>query len=998
MAANRIKGITIEIDGNTTKLQNALKDVDSQIKKTQNYLKDIDRLLKLDPGNVQLLTQKEKYLNQEIKATQDRLTELKKISKDSLSPEEWDTLQREIAETEQKLDGLEKEYKDFGSVAKQQLLAASQKVGEMGKKLEDAGRKIQPLSTAASGVGAALLGLGYNAVTSADDLNTMAKRTGLTTDELQKFKYASDLVDVSLEDITGALTKAKRNMTGHEEDWAKLGISVTNADGSMRDATDVFYEALDALSQIDNETERDQMAMEIFGKSADNLAGIIDDGGEALRQYGQQAEDMGLILSGDTLDALNATNDTIDQMKANVTGAAAELGATVAATLAPLVEQAAGWLTDVTQKLKEMSPEQMQVVLQVTALVAAIGPLLTVGGKLLSGMSLIMAHPLIAGGVLLGGLLATAIIKTYESVERWDDTNRQASEGLNALNDRVKDSVSAMDNARAARDKNLSAITAEYNRTKTLKAELDKLVDENGEVKKGYESRARFIVGELSKALDVEIEYNDGIIKDYQNISKEIDEMVETRRRAAVMNAFEAEYETAVRGVAQAQQNLSDAMLHGQEVTAQYNAQRRKVHDLEMAINAVSKDGVDVQTALNNLGSVGRKIWAEYYEEGDTGYELTKKLQAAWDEEADTLDYLEDEYVVATQAVADADAAYQDYQHTIENYEGAMQASIEGDTQAVETCLNNLKTGYQGAANEYERNLQKMVSDATREYENLKKEHESGEQGVTQAQVNAAGARKLQAERDLADYRNLITNGFQQLPSQAAAAMNQNAYLVNNAGQNLSGQVVNGVASGLNQMNAYGTAYSGHFGSGIINNAQAGYNGARYLVGQADAAASDNSGAYNSGSNWGAGYYNGISSWAQHIRNKAWEIAAGAVQSANYAQISRSPSRAMMKTGQYFGQGYEIGIESEESAVEQAAAGLAETAMGATADATGNFGGVYTASGSGGRAANVDNRSVTYGATNIQIYAQPGMDVNQLADAVQSRLALLQRQREAAFA
>lgn len=384
--ASRIKGITIDIGGDTSSLQKSLKAVDGQLKTTQNTLRDVNKLLKLDPSNVELLRQKQKALQDAIKATNERLEELKKVSKDSVSPEEWDAIQREIIDTEQRLDSLKSELKDFGSVAGQQIQAAGAKMEEFGGKVEAAGKALQPLSTAASGILASLVGLGYKAVTASDDLNTLAKQTGFSTAELQKMQYASDLIDVSLEDMTGAISKLRKNMTGHSDTWEQLGVSVANADGSMRNANDVFYDTLAALSQIDNETERDQLAMDLFGKSADSLAGIIDDGGEALKSYGQEAENLGLILSQDTLDALNETNDTLDKTKAQLSGAFGQLGATVAQNLAPLVTKLADGIGKITAKLKDLTPEQTETILKITAAVAAIAPLTKGIGKAITAV------------------------------------------------------------------------------------------------------------------------------------------------------------------------------------------------------------------------------------------------------------------------------------------------------------------------------------------------------------------------------------------------------------------------------------------------------------------------------------------------------------------------------------------------------------------------------------------------------------------------------------
>ena len=409
MAGGRIKGITIEIGGDTTKLQSALKGVDRQLHTTQNNLKDINKLLKLNPGNTELLTQKQKNLSEAINLTKDRLKQLKEaqagVEKGSA---EWDALQREIIATEGDLKNLQQEMRNFGSVSGQQLKAVGGKLQVAGAKIEEVGHKLQGISGAAAAVGGGLLKLGYDAAKSADEMLTLSEQTGITTDEIQKMKYASDLVDVSLEDITGALRKMKSKMDPANETFKTLGVSVTNADGSLRNATDVFYDAIEALSQIENETERDQVAMSLFGKSADQLAGIIDDGGEALKQYGQEAEDMGLILSGDTLNSLNETNDTIDKLKAQMSGTMAQIGADVSSVLAPALQKGADFIGKITAKLRELTPEQTETILKIVGVVAAIGPVLIIGGKLIAGIGSLIS---ILGSVVgfLGGPLTIAI-------------------------------------------------------------------------------------------------------------------------------------------------------------------------------------------------------------------------------------------------------------------------------------------------------------------------------------------------------------------------------------------------------------------------------------------------------------------------------------------------------------------------------------------------------------------------------------------------------------
>lgn len=428
--ANRIAGLTIEIGGDTTNLQKSLKSVDSQLKTTQSNLKDINKLLKLDPSNTELLVQKQKNLESAISGTKSRLEELKNAQagvKEGTA--EWDALQREIIATEQNLKGLEKDYKDFGNVASQQLKAAGGAMQDYGNKVENVGKKFSVLSGAAAGALTAMGGLAYKTVTNADDLNTMAKQTGLSTDELQRMQYASDLIDVSLDDMTGAVTKLKKQMAGSGTAFADLGVEVKNSDGSMRDATDVFYDTLAALSQIENETERDQKAMAIFGKSADSLAGIIDDGGAALKQYGDEAEALGLVLSEDTLGNLNELNDTIDKTKAQVGGSLAQLGATLATTLSPVLEKVVGLIQKVSDKLAALTPEQTETILKILGIVAAIGPVLTIGGKLISMIGTVTSAIGAVVGVL-GGPLTLAIAAVVAAgvllYKNWDKVKATA--------------------------------------------------------------------------------------------------------------------------------------------------------------------------------------------------------------------------------------------------------------------------------------------------------------------------------------------------------------------------------------------------------------------------------------------------------------------------------------------------------------------------------------------------------------------------------------------
>ena len=405
--ADKIRGIAIEISGDTSKLVKSLKNVDDSIKSTQKQLKDVDRLLKLDPKNTELLRQKQQLLAKQVGDTGKKLEELNKIQKEmdtqgvDRNSEQYQALQREIISTENEVKNLEKATKDFGSVGAQHIAGVGKELQNLGGKVEAAGQKLKGISTAAAGLEGAMVGVGIKAITTADDLATLSQQTGLSIADIQKMQYASDRVDVSFENMTGALAKVKNNTTGQPQLRQALGVSVRQwQNGPMRDAQDVFYDTLQALSKIQDETLRDQVAMQLFGKSADQLAGIIDDGGAALREYGQEAEQLGLILSEEMVGKLTESSDQIDKAKAQLQLGLLQLGATIAQVLAPIIEKLAGFIQKVVEFMQRLTPGQAKLIMIIVGIVAALAPLLMIVGKLIPSIGMIMTFaPMIVSGI-----------------------------------------------------------------------------------------------------------------------------------------------------------------------------------------------------------------------------------------------------------------------------------------------------------------------------------------------------------------------------------------------------------------------------------------------------------------------------------------------------------------------------------------------------------------------------------------------------------------------
>ena len=183
----------------------------------------------------------------------------------------------------------------------------------------------------------------------ADDILTKSTVTGLSTDALQEYQYMADLVDVSVETITGSITKLTRNMlqakdgTGEQaEAFAALGIQITNADGSLRDAQEVWDEVITALGQMSNETERDAYAMVLMGKSAQDLNPLIEAGADKINALRQEAHEAGAVLDEDMLATLGEMQDAFDRLSQQTDAFERILAGTLAPTITDIVNAIVG--------------------------------------------------------------------------------------------------------------------------------------------------------------------------------------------------------------------------------------------------------------------------------------------------------------------------------------------------------------------------------------------------------------------------------------------------------------------------------------------------------------------------------------------------------------------------------------------------------------------------------------------------------------------------------
>lgn len=425
--ANKIKGIVIEIGADTKPLEKALDGINKKSKDIQSELKEVDRLLKLDPKNTALVEQKQKLLAEAVDNTSDKLETLKEAEKQvqrqfekgEVGEDQYRAIQREVISTEQNLKSLEDKLNDVNNKWK----SAGKSIGEFGSKTEALGKKVAPISATAGAGLAGMAGMAVEAGKTADDLNTLAKTTGLTTASIQKLQYASALIDVDFETVQGSLSKLTKNMDAAREGtgataeaFATLGVTVKDeVTGELLNNEDVFYKTIDALAKVQNETERDAMAMQIFGKSAQELNPLILGGADALKKMGEEAENRGLIISQEELDKANEFNDVIDQVSAEGKQTMMELGVEIGKALLPVLEKLSDGISNVMDWMRGLDEGTMQTIMTILAVVAAVAPVLIVVGKVATGIS-----SLITLGTTLGPILSgTAVAFGAVTVPVW---------------------------------------------------------------------------------------------------------------------------------------------------------------------------------------------------------------------------------------------------------------------------------------------------------------------------------------------------------------------------------------------------------------------------------------------------------------------------------------------------------------------------------------------------------------------------------------------------
>jgi phage-related protein len=364
----------------------------------------------------QIEAQKEKLelLKQGLQAATEKYGENDKVTQGwqqavNKATAELNKMERQLSDNLAETQGAAKETKNL-SGATEEATEKSRKFSDALKSVgETLGKGIvaaaQATATAIAAVGAAAVAAGkqiFDLTKSsgeyADELITTSVQTGVSTEALQEWGYAARFIDTEVDTITKSMARNIKSMDaardaqikwqksienqvaagkisieqademietgqGFETAYTKLGVRVMNANGTLRDSQEVYYDVIDALGRLENETERDAIAMEIFGKSAQELNPLIKAGSAELKRLGQEAHDMGVVLDEEALGALGDFDDTMQRIDAQTEAIGRNLAVTFLPAVSSVMDGVQDVLGTISTSLKDgIQPEDIKTI------------------------------------------------------------------------------------------------------------------------------------------------------------------------------------------------------------------------------------------------------------------------------------------------------------------------------------------------------------------------------------------------------------------------------------------------------------------------------------------------------------------------------------------------------------------------------------------------------------------------------------------------------------
>lgn len=427
-------GANLQLEGEK-EFKAALKETNDSLKVLGSELKLVSAEYDKEDKSIEALAKRQDVLSRtyqeqqdKVKLLQQRLAEAAQAfgeadSRTKALQVQLNNANAEMVKTQKELEGVTADLKtaekgeDAAGAAAEE---AGKQAKESGEKAKDGGKGWEALgdickgvaaamAAAAAATGAALVAAGkalvdfsVDAAAYADNINSMSAVTGLSTEKLQELQYAAELVDVSVDTISGSMTKNLASMNkavkGNADAVAayeRLGVAVADTDGKLRDDENVYWELIEALGKIEDETERDSLAMTLLGKSAKDLNPLIEAGADKMAELADKAHAAGYVMSEDALQSFQAFDDQLKELDVGATAAKNALGTILLPTLTQLagdgvdlLGQFTNGILDADGDLSKMAEVVGEVLPQVLDLILGYVPeLIELAGTLVTSLA-----------------------------------------------------------------------------------------------------------------------------------------------------------------------------------------------------------------------------------------------------------------------------------------------------------------------------------------------------------------------------------------------------------------------------------------------------------------------------------------------------------------------------------------------------------------------------------------------------------------------------------
>lgn len=754
-----IKGIIVEIGGDTSKLQDALKKVNSSTASLSKELKGINSLLKLDPKNTELVAQKQTVLKENIEETSKKLEELKKAQQmadetiangGEISQENYRNLQREIINTQNKLNNLQVEASNWTK--------AGRSIEEFGNKVTNISDKIDKMGTTLTtrltlpivGIATLLTKSAMeqeSAVQQIDNIYGKASKTikdfaentaisynmstkeaykysqvfgnliqSITDDEKENAQYTQELLKASaviasstgrtMEDV---MDRIRSGLLGNTEAIEDLGVNVNVA---LLESTDAFkqFAGDKSWNELDFQT---QQQIRLFG--------ILE---QTTKKYGDEVKQ-------------NTTSD-IQQLTAKFNNMTNKLSN----NLLPIANKLIDVADKGIDKLDDLSDEEIKNITNIVLFTASIGPAIKILGTLSktvgSGIKTIgsfsqaislmgktstegfknassgtqnltkalnsLTSPVGLAITSIGALAAAYTFLKYEA----DKLPAQ----LQKITEETEKAKKSHEEYRNELNETASSSLAEIKNTEDLRNELSKLVDENGKVKDGYKDRVAFILNELNNALGTEYSLTGDVISQYKTLQDEIDLLILKKKAQIILENEEGKYTTAIQNKNEAYQKL-----------------------------------IDSQNEYNN--ALKGKTYEEFFEDlkqnyMEAGYTAEKSAEHAKDWMSKWIDGYKEAYETNK-------GIYEDYINDISNWENDYSIIQSNNTEKIKEMVNARINSYGKENSTREEQIKSGIQQELYNIQELKKlrEEDLKNQDEISAQAHAnsieSGKKRLQS-------------------------------------------------------------------------------------------------------------------------------------------------------------------------------------------------------------------------------------------------------------